>query len=166
MINCKKCNKKIEHPRRGMCLNCYRKTTGLSRGIKKADRLFVEEKLNIKENKLNIKENKLKLNIKEIKSNIKEIKSNIKKINTGNLSTKWWNEYLAADLLKREDLIAALPLIKELARKGFPDLSKSKEYKKLSKEKIAEEQEKFNSYMLTTLILSYVEDLIEIKDIS
>ena len=162
MINCKNCNKEIEHPRRGMCLNCYRKITGLSKpktkneSIKIADRLFIENKLNIKENKLNA-ENKL---------NIKEIKSNIKKINTGNLSTKWWNEYLAADLLKREDLIAALPLIKELARKGFPDLSKSKEYKKLSKEKIAEEQEKFNSHMLTTLILSYVEDLIEIKDIS
>ena len=143
MINCKNCNKEIEHPRRGMCLNCYRKITGLSRSIKIVDRLFVENKLKIK-----------------------EIKSNIKKINTGNLSTKWWNEYLTADLLKREDLIAALPLIKELARKGFPDLSKSKEYKKLSKEKIAEEQEKFNSHMLTTLILSYVEDLIEIKDIS
>lgn len=28
---CKKCNKEIEHPRRGMCLNCYRKNTGLSK---------------------------------------------------------------------------------------------------------------------------------------
>jgi hypothetical protein len=123
MINCKNCNKETEHPRRGMCLNCYRKITGLSKTksknekVKIADRLFIENKLNVKENKLNIK---------EIKSNIKEIKSNIKKINTGNLSTKWWNEYLSADLLKREDLIADLPLIKELAKKGFPDLSKSK----------------------------------------
>jgi hypothetical protein len=30
-IKCKVCNKKIEHPRRGMCLNCYRKNTGLSK---------------------------------------------------------------------------------------------------------------------------------------
>jgi hypothetical protein len=86
----------------------------------------------------------------------------------GKLSTKWWNEYLAADFLKRQDLIAALPLVKELTKKGFPNLSKSKleRYKKLSKEALAEEQEKFNSHMLTTLLLSYIEDLIEIKDIS
>lgn len=29
---CIKCKVVIKHPRRGMCLNCYRKYTGLSRG--------------------------------------------------------------------------------------------------------------------------------------
>lgn len=31
MIQCKKCNKEIKYPRRGMCINCYRKETGLSK---------------------------------------------------------------------------------------------------------------------------------------
>ena len=33
---CKKCKKKIDHPRRGMCLNCYRKVTGLSKSKPKS----------------------------------------------------------------------------------------------------------------------------------
>lgn len=30
MRRCLRCGKRIEHPRRGMCLNCYRFVTGLS----------------------------------------------------------------------------------------------------------------------------------------
>lgn len=80
----------------------------------------------------------------------------------GDLSTKWWKKYLAADMLEQQELLSNLPLLKELARNGFPDISKSKPG--LSKEELAKEQEKFNNYMLTTMLFSYIEDLLNVKD--
>lgn len=35
MIQCKECKKEIKYPRRGMCMNCYRRETGLSKSKSK-----------------------------------------------------------------------------------------------------------------------------------
>lgn len=82
----------------------------------------------------------------------------------GDLAIEWWKKYIDADFLKRQELISSLPLVKELANNGFPNLSKSKSkidsLKNLSKEQLLEEQKKLNNHMLVTMISSYVEDLI------
>lgn len=80
-----------------------------------------------------------------------------------NLSNRFWKKYLATDILKQQELLSTLPLLKELAKNGFPNISKSKP--ELSKKELVKEQEKFNSYMLTTMLLSYIEDLLETIDI-
>lgn len=127
-MKCKKCKKEIEHPRRGMCLNCYRKVTGLSKP--------------------------------KIKSNVKtkqEPKSESVKDN-------WWEKYQKVDILEQQELLASLPLVKELAKNGFPNLATSERYKHLSPEGLAYEQEKFNSHMLVTMLYSYINDLMELQD--
>lgn len=88
------------------------------------------------------------------------------KIQTGSVMVDWWEKYLAADILKRQELIANLPFVKSLVKDGFPDISKIEEYKNLSKEELAQKQEFFNNHILTTMLLSYFEDLIELKNIS
>lgn len=156
-MRCKKCRKEINHPRRGMCLNCYRKVTGLSKSKPaKLKKSKSKHKLKSKprfrpELKL---ESKLKPDLKPEPAPEKP-----------SLSITWWKEYLASDILKRQDLLASLSLVKELAKKGFPDLSNIQKYQVLSKEELAIEQEKFNSYMLVTMLYSYIEDLIEVKDL-
>lgn len=142
---CKKCRKEIEHPRRGMCLNCYRKVTGLSKS------------------QTEIK----KKNTKRIVDNIpkqtlhKLIEPTIKK---ESVKDNWWEKYQEGDILEQQELLAALPLVKELAKNGFPDLSTSEKCKCLSPEDLAKEQEKFNSHMLVTMLYSYINDLMELKD--
>ena len=74
-------------------------------------------------------------------------------------SVKWWKEYLDSDIIKQQDMISNLPLIKELAKNGFPDLSKLDKFKDTPKEELAVEQERFNSHMLTTMMYSYITDL-------
>ena len=54
--------------------------------------------------------------------------------------------------------------IKELAKNGFPNLANSERYKDLPAEDLAKEQEKFNSHMLVTMLYSYINDLMELKE--
>jgi hypothetical protein len=136
IMKCRKCKKEIDHPRRGMCLNCYRKVTGLSKSKTKIKPTITIRRTPLIENK-------------------KEKES---------LSTKWWKKYLEADMLKQQDLLASLPLVKELAKRGFPNLAILDKYKGLSKEELEKEQEKFNSHMLTTMLYSYINDLIELNN--
>lgn len=150
-MECKKCKKEIDHPRRGMCLNCYRKVTGLSKTKTKSIPIKSTIKPIITIRRTPLIENK-------------EDKEDKDKEDKESLSTKWWNKYLESDFLERQDIIASLPLIKELAQRGFPDLSKIDKYKKLSKKALAIEQEKFNSHMLSLMMLSYIEDLIDYMD--
>jgi hypothetical protein len=162
-IRCNKCKKEIDHPRRGMCLNCYRKTTGLSKGkieIKKGKtKLVIKKKLKIQPFKSSMLTKPILINpILEEKD-----KGSVKAEES--LSKKWWRKYLASDFLERQNLITELPLVKELAKNGFPNLSTSDKYKNMSKEDLAIEQEKFNSHMLSTMILSYIEDLIQYKNL-
>lgn len=133
---CKKCKKEIEHPRRGMCLNCYRKETGLSKPKTKSKPKKIKQK--------------------------KVIKPII--VKSESVKDTWWEKYQKADMLEQQELLASLPLIKELAKNGFPNLATSERYKDLPAEELAKEQEKFNSHMLVTMLYSYINDLIELKD--
>jgi len=129
---CKKCKKEIEHPRRGMCLNCYRKVTGLSKS--------------------------------KFKSKVKTPKKLVPIAKKESVKDNWWEKYQSADMLEQQELLAALPLVKELAKNGFPNLATSERYKHLTPEGLAQEQEKFNSHMLVTMLYSYINDLIELQD--
>ena len=154
MIKCKKCKKEIEHPRRGMCLNCYRKTTGLSKSNNSSSIIKSKPKKVITKKNINIPLIRVIKGTPTIKKKIKTTNEDLSRP-----SVKWWKEYLDSDILKQQEMISNLPLIKELAKNGFPDLSKLDKFKDTPKEELAIEQERFNSHMLTTMMYSYITDL-------